>query len=317
MARGGVNVRDREGRCQRSVEEGGLDAFGRKPEEMRRLALALRARLLFHLQCGIRSYPHIAAPKRWVVEAEAGGGCRARLQKTEAPEDAGALPLETVHAAVRACEGCNLAGHSSGRVVGVGRVSARLLVVGDYALQTGEPEQPAPVETAETASAGLCFGVAEDALFWKMMQAIQLRPGDVYVTNALKCFMAPEQRVEPAFLAACREHLLREIAAVQPQLICAMGEHATRVLLGREEAVARLRGSVHPLQIGRGTMARHVVMVTYHPRFLLRVEEMKKAAWQDLQHMREVLRRRGRGGEGTGHTGASFLDKKEERDGRV
>lgn len=314
-------MRAREGRHHQGlVEEGGLDAFGGEPEEMRRLALALRARLLFHLQCGIRSYPRIALSERRVaaVEAEAGGvDSSARARKPEAARGA-RVSLEAVHAAVRACEGCSLAEYSFGRVVGVGKARARLLVVGDYALRQDGQTPPSPADATETASLpGPCFGMEEDALFWKMMRAIQLRPGDVYVTNALKCFMAPGQGAEPAFLDACREHLLREIAAVQPQLICAMGEHAAQVLLGRKEAVARLRGSVHPLQIGGGTMARHAVMVTYHPRFLLRVEEMKKAAWQDLQHMREVLRRRGRGGEGTGHTGASFLDKKEERDGRL
>ncbi len=280
------------------MEEGRLGEVEKESQQIRHLAVAIRTRLLFHQQCGIRSYPRIApfSLKKMVT-----GG--ATPEKSDAPPrrpgpgavEREALPLESVHAAVRVCRACALADTSAGRLVGVGDVAARLLVVGDFALQTAETRaaQANPPGAAGPLPAP-CFGSEEDTLFWKMMQAIQLQPRDVYVTNAVKCLVAPGQEMEGAWLDACRRHLVCEIDAVRPHLICAMGEHAAAVLLGRGEPVARLRGSVHQLQIGEETMARPAVVVTYHPRFLLRVEEMKKAAWQDLQQIRDLLRRRGR-----------------------
>ncbi len=284
------------------MKEGRPGEVEKEREHLRHLAVAIRARLLFHQQCGIRSYPRIApfSLKKMMTGGATPGRSGAQPRRPGGPGEVGkeALALESVHAAVRACCGCALAETSAGRLVGVGDASARLLVVGDFALQGAMRTAESGAAQADFSEAAgslpaPCFGSEEDALFWKMMQAIQLRPRDVYVTNALKCPMAPGQELESVWLGACRRHLACEIDAVRPHLICAMGEHAAAVLLGRGEPVARLRGSVHQLQIGEGAMACPAVVVTYHPRFLLRVEEMKKAAWQDLQRMRDLLRRRG------------------------
>ena len=280
-------VKNREGQA-------GADT---RPEELRRLAAALRARLSFHQQCGISAYPFIAEPQllsqtvqpkeRATAVRKTAPSPNAGQGKTKAPA---ARTLVKVRKAVVACNRCPLAEHSPGPVAGVGPAQAAFMVVGDYAVSNGRQAAQGSAD-AQTA---LCFGTHEDELFWKMMQAIQLGPQDVYVTNALKCQPVQGQEPDAAWLRQCQMHLVDEINSVRPHLICAMGEVAAAALLGGRQPVARLRGRIHSLQAGGEAMTHYKVMVTYHPRFLLQVTDMKGAAWQDLQQMRDLFKQHGK-----------------------
>ncbi len=291
-----------QGKGKEQVESGG------KAEELRRLGFALRARLYFHQHCGIQAYPAIAAVPSASSMTEKGQDQTGNQQdfpekrrnikapvQAYSPQPRVVRNLDEVHAAVRACQRCPTAASSCERAFGLGRKSARLMVVGDYAWQTGSQDGHglANYEEGQDRPLTLCFGEAEDQLLWKMLQSIQLRPQDVYVTNALKCLPEPGQKPDDSSLRQCQQHLLHEISAVRPRLICAMGESAASMLIGGREPVARLRGRIHSLQAGGEAMAQYKVMVTYHPRFLLKVEDMKRAAWEDLLRMQELLGKRG------------------------
>jgi len=147
------------------------------------------------------------------------------------------------------------------------------MVVGDWSAQddgfTGE----------------ILFGPEEDLMLGKMMEAIGLKPEEVYVTNCIKCCPAGGREPDSACATACFSFVCREIAALGPPVICAMGDLAAGMLTGRKEPLIRLRG--------RFTGCRHasstVVMPTFHPRLLLRNPEMKKAVWSDLQAIRRRL----------------------------
>lgn len=63
-------------------------------------------------------------------------------------------------------------------------------------------------------------------------------PGELYVTNAVKCFPegADGSNREPTAdeLHTCFRHLRAELADVDPAVVAATGKHATRVLLAHE-----------------------------------------------------------------------------------
>jgi DNA polymerase len=48
-------------------------------------------------------------------------------------------------------------------------------------------------------------------------------------------------------VSACRPYLVAQLAAVDPKVVVAMGDIASRVLTGRKEAVSRIRGRAIPL----------------------------------------------------------------------
>jgi DNA polymerase len=69
---------------------------------------------------------------------------------------------------------------------------------------------------------------------------------------------------------------MRQIEAIKPKAIVALGAVAAKTLLAISAPMTELRGRWFDF---RGTK----LAVTYHPAFLLRDPRQKKEAWKDLQ----------------------------------
>jgi DNA polymerase len=65
-------------------------------------------------------------------------------------------------------------------------------------------------------------------------------------------------------------------------VICALGTFATQALLQTEERISRLRGRFHPFGGAK-------IMPTYHPAYVLRNPQSKRAVWDDMQQIQRVL----------------------------
>jgi DNA polymerase len=101
-----------------------------------------------------------------------------------------------------------------------------------------------------------------------------------YLSNVVKCRPPHGRNPQPAELQQCAAYLQREIALVQPKVILAMGRFAIQLLLADRPDVVAL-----PLGKQRGAVYRYLgipVLVTYHPRVLLRAPADKGKAWADL-----------------------------------
>lgn len=183
--------------------------------------------------------------------------------------------LAALRQEIEQCTLCPLASDRLGTVPGLGAAGSTLMVVGDWSLQ----EQGCDPATQ--------FGPEEDAMLRKMMEAIGLQSEEVYVTNILKCCPVAGQDPGQECRESCFSYLVREIGAVRPRLICAMGDLAVRMLVGSTEPLFRLRGrfASYRYQSADGIP----VMPTFHPRYLLANPEMKKATWKDLQAIRRRL----------------------------
>lgn len=108
-----------------------------------------------------------------------------------------------------------------------------------------------------------------------------------YATNVVKCRPPHGQIPQAADLAQCAHYLQREIALLQPKVILAMGRFATQTLLAEHGALA-----TQPLGKLRGTVYQYrgiPVIVTYHPKVLLRASADKAKAWADLCLAMDVL----------------------------
>lgn len=256
--------------------------------EVLTLADDLRAHLQLHQLMGIDRYPLTQDLREWLarkkVRPEAAEARRPsqplpsrQAVKPQSVNEPSASGLLALHQEIEVCGRCPLVTARQGQVIGLGKMAARLFVVGDYSQQSGE------------FSTATLFGADEDSMLWNMMRAIGLAPEDVYVSNAIKCCPQAAASPEEECEKCCRDYLRREIELVSPHVVCAMGEAAARSVLGSREPVARLRGRFQPYPFSNEEGRNVPVMVTYHPRFLLAFAEMKKAAWQDLQMIQRQL----------------------------
>ena len=169
------------------------------------------------------------------------------------------------------CRRCRLCEGRSKIVFGSGNEQARLVFVG---------EGPGADEDAQ----GLPFVGRAGQLLTQMIEntaskeGIPIRRSDVYICNVVKC-RPPENRAPlPDEIEICGEFLYRQLVAIQPKAICALGSTAAKALLGTKDGVTRLRGRWHKWR-------EIPLSVTYHPSYLLRPynQNAKREAWEDLK----------------------------------
>jgi DNA polymerase len=98
----------------------------------------------------------------------------------------------------------------------------------------------------------------------------------------LKCRPPHNRNPLPDEVAACRPILQAQLDCLRPLVICALGTFAAQALLQTEEKISRLRGRFHML----GDIQ---VMPTYHPAYLLRNPQAKRAVWDDMQRIQGAL----------------------------
>jgi uracil-DNA glycosylase len=169
------------------------------------------------------------------------------------------------------CKRCRLHEQRRKIVFGVGNEAAPLVFVG---------EGPGADEDAQ----GIPFVGRAGQLLTQMIEGTAKREGmnvlrgDIYICNVVKC-RPPENRTpEPDEMEICGEFLYRQLAAIKPKAICALGGTAARAVTGHKEGVTKMRG--------RWFKWRDIpVMVTYHPSYLLRPynQDAKREAWEDLK----------------------------------
>lgn len=134
------------------------------------------------------------------------------------------------------CTKCGLCNSRTRVVFGEGPLNAELFVVG---------EAPGFNEDKE----GKPFGGASGMLLERLLSSLGLGRETVYLTTLVKCKPpdSPPRPPKPSEVSACRPYLMAQLQAVDPKVVVAMGDLASRVLTGRKEAVSRIRGRAVPL----------------------------------------------------------------------
>jgi DNA polymerase len=120
-------------------------------------------------------------------------------------------------------------------------------------------------------------------LLTKIIEAIGLKREDVYIANVIKCRPPGNRNPEPDEVATCEPFLFRQIDAIGPRVIVALGTFAVQALLRTREPISRLRGQVF---LYRGAR----LVPTFHPAFLLRSPDKKRDAWEDMKKVMAILR---------------------------
>jgi DNA polymerase len=119
-------------------------------------------------------------------------------------------------------------------------------------------------------------------LLTKIIQSIHLEREEVYIANIIKCRPPQNRNPEPDEIKSCFPFLMKQIQAIQPKIICALGTFAAQTLLQTDAKISSLRGRTFDLQGIK-------VLPTYHPAFLLRNPDKKREVWEDMKQIAEWL----------------------------
>lgn len=183
-----------------------------------------------------------------------------------ASPEATADALKGLEKEICQCQACPLAATRQHAVPGEGSSQAQVLFVG---------EGPGADEDAS----GRPFVGAAGQLLDKIITAgMGLSRSEVFIANIVKCRPPGNRTPAPEEVEACSGYLERQILALQPRLIIALGRTAAQFLLQSQESLGRLRGRL----LNRPDNGQ-TVLATYHPAYLLRQPSDKGACWQDIQ----------------------------------
>ncbi len=191
------------------------------------------------------------------------------IQTREGPhasESAVAPPggLGAVREELGGCTRCKLHAGRKTIVFGEGKHDAVLVFVGEGPGQE-EDQQGRPF-----------VGAAGQLLTDIIVKGMRLKREDVYICNIVKCRPPGNRNPEPDEIAACEPFLIKQLQAIRPKMIIALGNVAVKTLLKTGEGITALRGRWKTYQ-------GIPLMPTFHPAYLLRNPRDKALVWEDIK----------------------------------
>jgi DNA polymerase len=161
-----------------------------------------------------------------------------------------AIALRELAMGIGACPKCELAKTRTRAVPGEGNPNADIVFIGEGP-GFHEDQQARP------------FVGAAGKFLDELLASIGLRRSDVFICNVLKCRPPGNRTPAPDEMAACMPWLQRQIATIQPKVICGLGNIAVQTLLVTKTGITKLHGRLTEAQ---GTP----FLPTFHPAYILR-----------------------------------------------
>ncbi len=184
------------------------------------------------------------------------------------------MTLEDVREELGDCKRCKLHSGRKNIVLGVGDPNADLVFVG---------EAPGKDEDLQ----GEPFVGRAGRLLTKIIEdGMKLKRKDVYICNIVKCRPPGNRDPEKDEISSCSPFLIKQLRAIKPKVIVALGRPSASTLLGRSVAIMRERGTWH-------TFEGIKLMLTYHPSFVLRryTVEIRKQVYSDMLLVLDELKK--------------------------
>ena len=178
--------------------------------------------------------------------------------------------LAAIKSELDTCVRCSLGASRTNLVFGTGNQKARLVFVG---------EAPGRDEDLQ----GIPFVGKAGELLTSMIVRMGLSRDDVYICNVLKCRPPNNRNPLPSEIESCQPYLLRQLRAIGPEVIVALGTFAAQTLLATKEPISKLRGRLHEYH-------GIPLMPTFHPSFLLRSgPDFRWIVWEDMMKVLKLL----------------------------
>jgi uracil-DNA glycosylase len=184
--------------------------------------------------------------------------------ETKKPAAAISGGLAAVRDELGDCTRCKLCKGRKTIVFGEGDPDAVLVFVGEGPGQE-EDQQGRPF-----------VGAAGQLLTDIIVKGMKLNRADVYICNIVKCRPPDNRNPEPDEIEACEPFLIKQLQAIRPGVIVALGNIAVKTLLKTKEGITKLRGTWRTYQ-------GIPLMPTFHPAYLLRNPSDKKLVWEDIK----------------------------------
>jgi uracil-DNA glycosylase len=179
---------------------------------------------------------------------------------------ASAGSLEELRQLLQGFDGCGLKQTASRLVFADGQPGARIMMVG---------EAPGAEEDRE----GVPFVGRSGQLLDRMLLAVGLKRGDVYIANVIPWRPPGNRTPTPQETAICLPFIERQIELARPDVLVCMGGPSAQTLLRQRDGIMKLRGNWFGYKAGEREIP---ALATLHPAYLLRQPGQKRLAYRDM-----------------------------------
>jgi DNA polymerase len=181
--------------------------------------------------------------------------------------------LKAVYEEARECVRCPLHQTRTTVVFGSGNADADLMFIG---------EAPG----ANEDRIGLPFVGQAGKLLDTLLAEIGFERKDVFVANTVKCRPPGNRDPHPKEIESCHDYLRRQVALIEPVVICTLGNFSTKLLRADTTGISRLHGREEVRVIGSRAVRLYPL---YHPAAALYTPSMLETLRADFQRIPELL----------------------------
>ena len=181
--------------------------------------------------------------------------------------------LDKLKSEIENIDNCELKKNAKQLVFADGNNQSKIMIIGEGPGQK-EDEQGKPF----VGDAGILLN--------KMLDAIQIKRNNIYITNVVNYRPPNNRKPEPSEINRYSNYLRQHIAIIDPKILILMGSTAMESLFGSKIKISKERGVWKELIIHNKT---YLTMITFHPAYLLRQADQKKYSWADLKLIRKKI----------------------------
>ena len=181
--------------------------------------------------------------------------------------------LEKLKTKIQNIDNCELKSQAKKLVFSDGNPNSELMIVGE-----GPGEKEDQMGKPFVGDAGVLLN--------KMLKAIDIEREKIYITNVVNFRPPNNRKPEPAEITRYSEFLKTHISIINPKILVLMGSTAMESLFGSKIKISKERGIWKELIVNN---KKYLVMITFHPAYLLRQPDQKKYSWADLKGIRKKI----------------------------
>ena len=181
--------------------------------------------------------------------------------------------LSKLRSEIENIDNCELKKNAKQLVFADGNNQSKIMIIGEGPGQK-EDEQGKPF----VGDAGILLN--------KMLEAIQIKRNNIYITNVVNYRPPNNRKPEISEINRYSEYLRKHISIINPEILILMGSTAMEALFGNKIKISKERGKWKEVIINNKT---YLTMITFHPAYLLRQAEQKKYSWADLKEIRKKI----------------------------
>jgi len=181
--------------------------------------------------------------------------------------------LKKIKEEVINCRKCSLYKTRTCPVIGEGNHQAKIIFIG---------EAPGVQEDRT----GRPFCGAAGKILDELLESVNIKREDVYITNILKDRPSNNRDPQPEEIRACVPYLEKQIEAIGPEIICPLGRYSMKFLMEKFglkdaiEPISKIHGKVFETQ----TLFQKVKIISlYHPAVATYNPNMKEILKVDFK----------------------------------